>query len=181
MPRRRPVAVYRVIDEAELLGESSEPPAAGAATRAAPLALADNPDADLRPRAGLPGRHRITVAIVAFGLLVLLAATLVNTTPGRHLARATHLPMARLALARTRSSKLVRLAVRAQTRITHGAQRLTRPRSRRREPRSGSLARDDRAKRPPRARPVPAPPAAPPAAAPVKARPSPASEFGFER
>lgn len=179
--RRRPLAVYRVIDEAELLGEREAAPESDRRPRADSSALADDPDAPLAARGRLPARHAITLGVLAFGLLALLAATLISTAPTRHIGLALRVEAVRRAHARARPSELARLAVRVQKRITDGVRRPLWPRARKRGPRRSSPPPHVRAKRPPRVRQRRAAPVAPPAAAPVTARSSPASEFGFER
>ena len=179
--RRRPLAVYRVIDEVELLGEPQVAPESGPAVQAGSLDLADDPHAGLGSSSAFLGRHAITLAVLAFGLLALIAATLITTAPARHLGSPMRAEATRRRQAQAGPSHPVQLAVRVQTRITDSMRRPLGPRARHRGPYGAVRPRHARAKRPPRVRQLPAVLAAPPAAAPVTAGSSPASEFGFER
>jgi hypothetical protein len=179
--RRRPIAVYRVIDEAELLGDPQGAPDGGRPAQAASHALADDSDTALASPGGFPGRHVITLGLLAFGLLALIAATLINSAPARHRGSQMRVEPPRQAYAQARPSQPVRLAVRVQTRITDSVRPSLGTSARERGPRPAGPSRHARAKRPPRVRQRRVAPAAPPAAAPVTAHSSPANEFGFER
>ncbi|MGD0198253.1 MAG: hypothetical protein ABSC56_10165 [Solirubrobacteraceae bacterium] len=161
--RRRPVAVYRVIDEAELLGE---PP--GEAPDRPTLQLADDPDADLV----VSVRSRlVATALLIGGVVVLLVAVLVSvgtsTVPAHQLQAGA-------------PTKLARLAVAAQKRLTDQVEHPLEGLERGRGPRRGVEHRPVRKPRPPRI-PVELAPTAPPAPAPTTQSASPANEFGFER
>jgi hypothetical protein len=163
--RRRPVAVYRVIDEAELLGEVAAEPGAGPPPGPRMLGL-DNDRSDPAACAPLLGRPGVRLACTGIGALALVAATLFALAPARHAA----LPPRSLAASVLRTPKLVRLAVRAQT-PTGSARRPTSlqgswPQARAGRPTQGASRRDARAKRPPRGGRVPVR-SAPPAAAPA--------------
>lgn len=178
--RRRPVAVYRVIDEAELLGEPEAVFDHGPATRTGSLGLTDGLDDHLRPRGGVRGRAFVTSGIAAAGLLALIAATLISTGSAHRVTLPRRPRAGWLTPVGAKTSKLVRLAARAQARIARSVRRPSWSRTRKRPLRRAAESRSVRAQRPPRRRALQAFPA-PPGAAPVNPDPSPASEFGFER
>jgi len=178
--RRRPVAVYRVIDEAELLGEPEAVSDHGRVARTDSLGQVDGLDDHLGLRAGVRGRSFATQGIAAAGLLALIAATLISAVVAHHVTPPRRPRAGWLTQVRAKTSKLVRLAVRAQVRIAWSVRRPSWPRARKHPPRDAAESRRARANRPPRKRPLQTSPA-PPAAAPVTPSPSPASEFGFER